>query len=92
MKIDKLLTVDSIAHVDFDFEKCSKKDILIKTLENLTPEQAEKFDSKGTCWDLLGEYYAEFDLYINGALLGTSDLTCTFIDDLLNFLQHFLGQ
>ena len=88
MKIDELLTVSSIAHSDFDFEKCSKKDILIKTLENLTPEQAEKFDSKGTCWDLLGEYYAEFDLYINGALLGTSDLTCTFIDDLLNFLPH----
>ena len=88
MNINELLTVNSINYANFDFEKCEKKEILTQMLENLTPIQVEKFDSKGTHWNLLGDYYAEFDLYINGALLGTSDLTDDFIKDLLNFLPH----
>ncbi len=88
MKMDELLTVNSINYANFDFEKCEKKEILTQMLENLTPIQVEKFNSKGTYWNLLGAYYAEFDLYINGALLGTSDLTDDFIKDLLNFLPH----
>ena len=88
MKIGELLTVDAIACADFDFEKCDKKEILTKMLENFVPKPVKRFSSKGTYWDLSGEVYNEFDLYINGALLGTSDLTYTFIKDFLNFLPY----
>ncbi len=88
MKIGELLTVDAIAGADFDFEKCDKKDILTKMLENLVPKHVKRFNSKGTRWDLLGEFYDEFDLYINGALLETSDLVSDFIEDFLNFLPY----
>jgi hypothetical protein len=88
MKIGELLTVDTIADADFDFEKCDKKEILSKMLENQTPKSVKRFSSKGTCWSFGGEFYDEFDLYINGALLGTSNLVSDFIDDFLNFLPH----
>ena len=88
MEIGELLTVDAIAHADFDFEMCDKKEILVKMLENQKPKILKRFSSKGSCWNLCGEYYAEFDLYINGALLGTSDLVCDFIEDFLNFLPY----
>lgn len=88
MKIGELLTVDAIACADFDFEKCDKKEILTKMLENFVPKPVKRFSSKGTYWDLSGEVDNEFDLYINGALLGTSDLTYTFIKDFLNFLPY----
>lgn len=88
MKIGELLTVDAIAGADFDFEKCDKKDILTKMLENLVPKHVKRFNSKGTRWDLLGEFYDEFDLYINGALLETSALVSDFIEDFLNFLPY----
>lgn len=88
MKIDELLTVGAIAHADYDFEKCDQKDILTKMLENETPICVERFDSTGTQWDLWGEYYEHFLLYINGVLIETSSLISNFIEDFLLFLPH----
>ena len=69
MNIDKNVAVAEIACVGFDFEKCNKKEILSKMLENLTPTSVEKFESEGTQWNLLGEYYAEFDCILMGLCL-----------------------
>ena len=50
MEIGELLTVDAIAHADFDFEMCDKKEILVKMLENQKPKILKRFSSKGSCW------------------------------------------
>ena len=88
MKIDELYSVCSIVHADYDFEKCDDKEILSEMLKNETPIPVEKFDSKGSQWDLWGEFYDSFLLYINGALIETSDLISNFIEDFLLFLPH----
>lgn len=88
MKTIELYDVATMAYVDYDFEKCEHKEILTKMLENSIPQPVEQFDSKGTKWYLGGEFYDEFDLYINGALLGTSDLICNYIEEFLLFLPH----
>ena len=50
MKIDELLTVDAIAHADFDFEMCDKKEILTKMLENQKPKTLKRFTVFYCCW------------------------------------------
>ena len=88
MRKEEFYDVSSIGYADYDFEQCNEKEILSKMLENSTPKPVEKFNSKRTCWNLGGDYYAEFDLYINGGHMGTSSLLGEFIEDLLFFLPH----
>ncbi len=86
MKLNELYDVDSMCYADYDFEKCEKKEILSKMLKNLTPKQVKRFSSKGTSWDLWGEFDNYFLLNINGAALETSTCVSNFIEDLLHFL------
>ena len=88
MKTIELLDVSCMEDADFDFEKCDKKDILSKMLEVSTPTPVKRFDSKGTRCDLWGEFYDDFMLYINGALLEASDLLGGFIEEFLLFLPQ----
>lgn len=88
MKNEKFYDVSCISYADYDFEQCNKKEILSKMLENGTPKSVKKINSKGTSWNLWGEYYNSFNLCINGGNMETSDLIGGFIEDLLFFLPH----
>lgn len=86
---EKLYSTDSISFADYDFDYCEKKDILSKMLENSSPQKVEQVDLTGTNWDLWGEYYDSFEMFINGGKLETSSLISFFIEDFLRFLLQF---
>ena len=78
----------SVDCVDFDFKFYDKKEILSKMLENQTPKKVEKFNSKGTKWELWNEIDAYFELCIEGVKLETSSCTGRFIADFLDFIPQ----
>lgn len=79
----------SIYHVEYDFNLCIEREGFLSELEKSTPEQVEKFNSKGSYWDIKqGNIVSCFNLCINKGKLYTADYCGLFISDFLDFLPR----
>ena len=88
MMKQKLYDYRETNYVDYSFELCTQKEDFLELLKTSTPQKIDKFDSKGTGWNIGGSYGVDsYSFYVNGGLIYISTVTGSF-DDFLNFFIH----